>query len=381
MKREKPVLVLGGGVAGLTVAEELARNCVEVLLLEKQAQLGGHAAHWACMATERCQKCSSCLVADIKQRVLENPRIQVHTGGKLAAVSVTGEAVQAEAIPVLQKNGGSGDGGEGIEGRFLRERVGWEVDAVFVATGFETFPAEQKPFLHYGELDAVMTTADLDRAILENRLDSLPAAGNPNPRIAFLQCVGSRDREAGRDYCSQVCCKTSLRLAARLLHDRPEWAVTIFYIDLQVFGKGFREFYRALEGRVRLVQGVPSEVSPAEEDKVSLVFEEPATGALKTEAFEVVVLAVGMLPPGDAAELSGLLHLPLERRGFFQKAAGANGSRFYTVGACRAPTDIPGARRQAMEGVAQYLASRKDKAGIGDQGSGVRVRNPDGTHG
>ena len=356
MKRERPVLVLGGGVAGLTVAEELARNGVEVLLLEKQGQVGGHAAQWACMATERCQKCSACIVTDLKRRVIKNPLIEIYTGGKLGGVSVEDDAVRTEVVPVSESGVASGEGGVRTEGRLLRESLDWEVDAVFVATGFEIFPAEEKPLLQYGKLDAVTTTADLDRVILEDRIDSLPTAGIPEPRVAFLQCIGSRDREAGRDYCSQVCCKTSLRLAARLLHERPAWAITIFYIDLQVFGKGFREFYRSLEGRIRLVQGVPSEVLTEEDNKASLVFEESATGQLKTETFDLVILAVGMLPPKDAAELSGLLQVPLERRGFFEKATGANGSRFYTVGACRAPTDIPGARRQAMEGVAQYLA-------------------------
>ena len=355
MKRERPVLVLGGGVAGLTVAEELARNGVEVLLLEKQGQVGGHAAQWACMATESCQKCSACIVTDLKGRVVENPLIEIYTGGKLGGVSVEDEVVKAEVMPVLERGVASGQDGAQTEGRLLQEPLAWEVDAVFVATGFETFPAEEKPLLQYGKLDAVTTTADLDRVILEDRIDSLPTAGIPEPRVAFLQCIGSRDREAGRDYCSQVCCKTSLRMAARLLHERPAWAITIFYIDLQVFGKGFREFYRSLEGRIRLVQGVPSEVLTEEGNKASLVFEEPATGELKTEPFDLVVLAVGILPPTDAAELSGLLQVSLERRGFFENAAGANGSRFYTVGACRAPTDIPGARRQAMDAVARYL--------------------------
>jgi heterodisulfide reductase subunit A-like polyferredoxin len=360
VKCEMPVLVLGGGVAGLTAAEELARNGVRVLLLEKQGQVGGHAVRWACMATERCQKCSACVASDLKRRVLENPLVEVYTGGTLEGVTAEDGAVKARAVPAPE-NGHESEEGKGVrEGRALREGLTWEVDAVFVAAGFETFPAEQKPMLHYRELEAVITTEDLDRVILEDRLGSLPSAGSPSPRAAFLQCIGSRDREAGRDYCSQVCCKNSLRLAARLLHERPEWAVTVFYIDLQVFGKGFREFYRALEGRIRVVQGVPSEVLPSAEGKlVSLVFEEPATGELKTEAFDLVVLAVGMLPPRDASALSGLLQVPLERRGFLRKTSGTNGSRFYTVGACRAPTDIPGARRQAMEAVGHYLARHR----------------------
>jgi heterodisulfide reductase subunit A len=294
----------------------------------------------------------------MKRRVLANPLINVYTCGHLGRLSVEGEVLRVDAVPVSQGDGGPGEGVVQTEGAVLSEHLCWDVDAVFVATGFEIFPAGEKPMLQYGELDAVTTTGDLDRVILEDRLDSLPAAGSPRPRIAFLQCVGSRDREAGRDYCSQVCCKTSLRLAARLLHERPEWAITIFYIDLQVFGKGFREFYRELEGRVRLVQGVPSEVLPAEGNEVSLVFEDPDTGVLQTEAFDLVVLAVGMLPPKGAAATSESLQVPLERRGFFQKTGGKDGSRIYTCGACRAPTDIPGAKRQAMDAVAQYLASR-----------------------
>jgi heterodisulfide reductase subunit A len=354
------VLVIGGGVAGLTVAEELARNHVNVLLLERQDRVGGHAARWACMATDRCQKCSACIVTDLKRRVLADPRVEVHTRGRLEGLSFERGCIRAGAIPAPGQ--GEPGPGEGLraEGRPLRERVGWEVDAVFVATGFEVFPAEQKPMLHYGEWDAVITTADLDRALCEDRIESLPGAGTSEPRAAFLQCVGSRDREAGRDYCSQVCCKTSLRLAARMLHERPRWAITVFYIDLQVFGKGFREFFRALQGRIGLVQGVPSEVLPAEGNRVSLVFEDPASGALRTEAFDLVVLAVGMLPSKDTAELSGLLQFPLEPSGFFRQTNEAGGSPVYAVGACRSPTDIPGARRQAMEAVGRYLASRKD---------------------
>ena len=361
MDRERPVLVIGGGVAGLTAAEELARNRVPVVLLEKERRLGGHAARWACMATESCQKCSACTVADVKRRVLENPSIEVLTGGKLGEVALEDETFRVRIVPVSEEGAGSGqpEQEEAGEGTLLKEGQDREVDAVFVAAGFETFPAEQKPLLRYGELDAVITTADLDRAIFEDRLDTLPAADSPGARVAFLQCVGSRDREAGRDFCSQVCCKTSLRLAARLLHEKPEWEITVFYIDLQVFGKGFRPFYRGLEQRVRLVQGVPSEVLPAEGNGVSLVFEDPGSGELKTEAFDLVVLAVGMLPPQDASEISRLLGVPLERRGFLE-AGEAGASRVYTMGACRAPTDIPGARRQAMEAVGRYLV----KAGV-----------------
>ncbi len=226
--------------------------------------------------------------------------------------------------------------------------------------------------LHYRELKAVITTEDLNRMIREDRLESLSLSNDKKLPVAFLQCIGSRDREAGRDYCSQVCCKTSLRLAARLLDENPDCEITLFYIDLQVYGKGFREFYRSFKDRLRLIQGVPSELLPADENKVALVFESPDDGELKTEIFERVVLAVGMLPAHGSQELAGQLKVPLERGGFFRKMPGRKASRIYTLGSCRAPMDIVGTRRQAKEAAAQYLTKggliRKSKTSRGDGG-------------
>jgi len=142
-----------------------------------------------------------------------------------------------------------------------------------------------------------------------------------------------------------------------MLYEHPESEVTIFYIDLQVMGKGFRQTFRGLEGRLRLIQGVPSEVLETEGKEVALVFEDMTDGKVKTEPFDLVVLAVGMTPGQETAGLAGLLQVPLEKRGFLTKMAGQEGSRLYTLGACRAPMDIPGARRQAMDAVGGYLAS------------------------
>ncbi len=213
MKATKPVLVLGGGIAGLTASRELARNGVSVILLEREGRLGGHVARWACMATNKCQKCSACLVADLKQEVLENQLIQVHTQGLLEKIAVGKKTIKAHVVPYSGHGGGENKGHESIEGTAVTKVDQWDVDAVFLATGFKIFPAEEKPMLHYGELNAVITTDDLNQIIREGRIASLSVSNDSKLRVAFLQCVGSRDRESGRDYCSQVCCKTSLRLA------------------------------------------------------------------------------------------------------------------------------------------------------------------------
>ncbi|MEW6443793.1 MAG: FAD-dependent oxidoreductase [bacterium] len=353
----KPVMVLGAGAAGLTAALALARNRIPVVLVERESVLGGQAGRWACMATERCEKCSSCLVGDTKAAVLKEAGIRIVTRAALESASRKNGGLRVSIAPVEAAACNGGLPPESSEGEPLAKSVNLNVDALFVATGFEPFPARGKPMLRYGELGAVVTTVDLDAALREDRIGSLAGASDPKLRVAFLQCVGSRDREAGRDYCSQVCCKTSLRMAARLLHEKPEWEITVFYIDLQVMGKGFRSFQRSLEGRVRFVQGVPAEVLEAEGGQAALVFEDPVQGAVRTETFGLVVLAVGMLPGRDTADLAGRLGLPVQKGGFFRKAWGENDSRVYSFGACCAPTDIPGARREAMAAVGRYLAA------------------------
>ena len=350
-------------MAGLTAAGELARNGVSVLLLERDPRLGGHAGRWACMATGDCRKCSACLVEDARASILEHELVQVHTGGTLAGLSRNGGGMEAQVVP----HGADADaegvaaGAAEVEGVPLREATTWEVDAVFVATGFDPFPAEGKPMLLYGENPSVITTVDLNRLVREHRLDSLPGMQGDGMRVAFLQCVGSRDRVAGRDYCSQVCCKTSLRLASRLLHDHPAGEITLFYIDLQLCGKGFRSFYGGLAPSIRTVQGVPSEVLPVEGDGAALVFEDPDSGETRTETFDLVVLAVGMVPAAGASALAAGVGLARARGGFFEPTEGPAEGPVYIVGACKGPVDIQGARRQAKEAVARYLT--RDTAG------------------
>jgi len=354
----KPVLVLGGGVAGLTAAQAMAGNGLSVVLVEKQPALGGHAAAWSCMATEGCQKCSSCLALDARRAVLDHPRIRVLTRATLQAASRQNGSLQVRLGPSLPDSGHAA-GSRGIsDGEPLEKPEELTVEAVFLATGFEPFAAAGKPMLNYGRLAPVLTTVDLNRLLRENRLASLPVAAAPDPRVAFLLCVGSRDREAGRDYCSQVCCRTSLRMATRLLHEMPACRITVFYIDLQIMGKGFREFYREVQGKVRFVQGVPGEILPAADGQVALTFEDPP-GAVRTESFDLAVLAVGVTPGAETATLATTLGLAVEKRGFFQGTEDAAPGGIAAIGSCCAPMDIPTASREALAMVGRYLEARR----------------------
>jgi len=358
-KETRPVLVLGGGVAGLTAASALAAGRVPVVLVERAGDLGGHGRLWPCMATSTCQKCSACLVEDARKAVTESRLVEIFTSWRVDKCICGDSGFRVEAVPVESSRAGTEAGPARCEAGRLPslERRSWNVDAVFVATGFRPFPAEKKPMLGYGKIPQVLTTLDLDFLVKQERIRSPWPGADGNRRVAFLQCVGSRDREAGRDYCSQVCCKTSLRLANKLLADRPDLEITVFYIDLQIHGKGFRQVFDDLKERIRFVQGVPSEVLPSEPDGAALVYEDPASGVLKTESFGAVVLAVGMVPDEEAGEVASLLGLARGMGGFFTVPEGMT-DRIYLIGACLAPTDIAGARRQALSAVASYLASR-----------------------
>lgn len=360
MRKEiRPVLVLGGGVAGLTAAYALAASRVPVILVERAQDLGGHGRLWPCMATGTCQKCSACLVEDARKTVGESHLVEILTSYRLDKCMRSDSGFRVEAIPVERPQGDlEGDPVRcGTERAHELERRGWEVDALFVATGFRPFAAEKKPMLGYGRIPQVLTTVDLDLLVKQDRIRSSWPDPKGNRKVAFLQCVGSRDREGGRDYCSQVCCKTSLRLASKLISERPDIEVTVFYIDLQVHGKGFRQVFRGLKDRIRFVQGVPSEVLPSEPDGAALVYEDPATGSLKTESFGAIVLAVGMVPDEDAGSVASLLGLARGLGGFFE-VPDATSDRVYPIGACLAPTDIAGARRQTLSAVVRYLASK-----------------------
>lgn len=359
-KEIRPVLVLGGGVAGLTAAGALAAGRVPVVLVERARDLGGHGRLWPCMATGTCQKCSACLVEDARKAVAESRLVEIFTSWRVDKCTRDNGGFRVEATPVEGPQGNLEQGPVRCKAERSSpapERRSWDVDALFVATGFRPFPAEKKPMLGYGKIPQVLTTVDLDFLVKQERTRSPWPGSNGNRRIAFLQCVGSRDREGGRDYCSQVCCKTTLRLANKLLADRPDLEITVFYIDLQIHGKGFRQVFGGLKERVRFVQGVPSEVLPLDPDGAALVYEDPASGVLKTESFGAVVLAVGMVPDEEAGDVASILGLARGKGGFFTAPDGTT-DRIYPIGACLAPTDIAGARRQALSAVARYLASR-----------------------
>jgi heterodisulfide reductase subunit A len=396
MKAIKSIVVIGGGIAGITSALELANSGFTVHIIEKEARIGGQAASLCCKATEICTKCSACLLPQRISEVASYPQISILTNstvvglnGKLGNFQVevcqkpqyispqkciacgmcigvcptTPKAIQpppTEAVPYSYSIGESqclylkGEECNLCRGicptnaivfgqKPERQKLN-NVGAIIVATGFDVFNAREIGCLGYGRYPNVLTGFDLERIFRNQGSLKLSPNGKEPKKVAFIQCVGSRDENHG--YCSQVCCKYAMRLARLIIYQNPDTEVTIFYIDLQTAGKGFAQFYKEYQESIRFIRGVPIEISEAPSDEVEVKFENIAEGKVERENFDLVALSVGIAPRKDSWELAKVLGINLGDDGFFDikgplNTTETNVEGVFLAGACQSPKDIP----------------------------------------
>lgn len=334
MKDTSPeVLVLGGGVAGMSAALSLSHRDVLVHLVEKTGRLGGNAASWACMATDACQNCGACLSREMADQIGHSDNITTHLNTEVSALKQNGQGLAAE----------------------LSTGAALTPAKAIVATGFSPFDPAGIPAYHTDTLENVITTARLNTLIRE---ETLEGRLGPAPKIAFLQCVGSRDRKENRDYCSQVCCKISMRQAKKLRHLMPDAGISLFYMDLQVMGKEARSAAAALAGEISLIQGVPAEIlKDPDTGKLAMITEDPATLSRKSLVFDMIVLSVGMVAPENSADNFRVMGMTPNAWGFFNTDGADPGPDVIVAGCAKGPKDIPAARQEGQIAAARVLKS------------------------
>ena len=389
------VLVVGSGISGVASALELASAGISVYLIEREVVVGGHSASFCCKATDICAKCSACVVYDKIKEAVTHPQIRLLTNSTIKKLSgelgdFHVEIIQrpryvneerciacglctdvcpadpkaiyppfAEAAPfsyvfdeglclrskgercdLCQKRCPTG----AIEFELKPKEQELAVGAVIVATGFDVFDAREKGSLGYGRYHNVLTGLDLEQIFTREGYLRLPTNGKEPKSIAFVQCVGSRDRSHG--YCSQVCCKYAMKLAGLIKYQSPDTQVTIFYIDLQTTGKGFAQFYEEYKESIRFVRGVPVEIVQTVSGELEVKFEDISQGKVCRDTFDLVVLSVGISPGRNTWDLAKVLGINLADDGFFDtkgplSSSETNVDGIFVAGTCQGPRDIP----------------------------------------
>ncbi len=408
VQMRRSALVVGGGIAGLQSALDIADSGFEVFLVEKQPSIGGRMAQlnktYPTMGTTEdliVLKMRDAeehpniellpyseivtvegFVGNFTVELREKPRyidpLRCTNCGqceKICPVRVPNEfnlgldsrpaiylpfpqaipnryVIDPDACQYLMR----GECGRCVEGcppeaidftQKERERV-IEVGTIVIATGFEPFDARFKPEFGYDLYERVITGLELERLLSPSGPTggNLPAHWEKPENMVFIQCVGSRDKTVGNEYCSRICCMYTAKQADLLREKFPDARITVCYIDVRAFGKGHEEFYEKVQkAGVIYRKGIPSEIYKKGE-KLIVKAEDSLLGELYEEEADLVVLATGLVPPREADHLRNLFKLNQTPDRFFMEAhpklrpldTAIDG--IYLSGTCQGPKDI-----------------------------------------
>lgn len=273
------VLIIGGGPAGLEASRLLADIGVRVILVEKRDHLGGTpiAEHYAAL-THGFHDAETMMNRMIAQ-IVDHSLVEVHLGS-----TITAAEGQAGDFKVTLTKAGNGAGPKVVE-----------AGAVIVATGFQHFdPGRETQMYGYYEYPDVITLADAE-AMLKAGKFLKPSNGQVPERVCFIQCVGSRDRQIGNEYCSKVCCGISSKQAIEVRQVSPNTKVFIFYIDMRMYGYWENEIYWPAQEKyhVQYIKGIITEIIK-KGDRLLVRGEDTTMGRPLEVPMDIVVLAVGM---------------------------------------------------------------------------------------
>ncbi len=413
MKKDpKPILVIGGGIAGMTAALEAAEVGYSVVLVEKEAYLGGRVVRMHRYFPKMCPP--TCGFEINTRRIKRNGSITVHTLATVEEISggagafkarirkrpryVTGkhsldsslaEQLSSErdndfnygmdktkalylphdmAYPsdfVLDRDNLSEADAKiltaacpsgSIDLGMREEEVEVEVGAVIVATGWRPYDASKLDTLGYGRYPNVITN------VMMERLASLggptggdivrPSDGKKVENVAFVQCAGSRD-ENHLPYCSAVCCMASLKQARYLREKNENSKATIFYIDIRTIGYLEKFYYNLLEDEnVSFIKGKVAEISE-ESDSGNLILDVEDTLSRENlhRGFDMAVLATGMVP--NTADVKIPFELNYDEYGFIDAVTDVDG--VYATGCAKHPCDVSRATKQSTAAVLKAI--------------------------
>jgi heterodisulfide reductase subunit A len=328
----KPVLVVGGGPAGLAAAHALASVGQRSVLVEKETQLGGAPILSGYAKLVPSGEWARDAIGGMVSRVEGSPLITIRKGCTVKAFGGEPGAFQA----------GLSDG------------AAVEAGAAVLCTGFTHFDSVNKPEWGFGTFPDVVTTTQVEQMFSSGKGVRCPSDGRKPERVAILLCVGSRDRQIGREWCSKICCTVSCNIAMEIREELPGCHVYIYYMDIRTFGLyETRYYWRSQEEfKVKYIKARIAEVT-SNGEKLIIKGEDTLVKRPITIPFDMVVHAIGMDPNVDNKLLAQTFGVDLEVHGHIGKGSsyGALGETsrpgVFVAGAATGPETIDDSIAQA----------------------------------
>jgi len=400
-------LVIGGGIAGGEAAINLANNGFKVLIIEKDLSIGGKMILLSKVFPTL--DCSACITTPKVSEISRHPGITIFTGSEVKKIEkksensfdakviknpryviagdCTGCQLCEQACPVIVHDQYQYN----LIGRkaafipfsiasprvaaidienctlcgvcekvcptkcidFTQETEEYHINVitVVIATGFNLFDPLKIARFGYGRFKNVLTSMQMERQLAPTRPFNTilrPGDGKVPCKIAYVLCSGSRDVTVGNPICSQICCMYSIKQAQLLMGALPMADVTIYYINIRAFGKGFEEFYDQAKGMgVNFIKGKVGKITEKENGNLIFRYEDINENVVKEAEHDLAVLSVGVMPNTDIASMFPGEGIKLDPFNFVYQAdplaspAKTSVTGVFVAGTASGPMDIP----------------------------------------
>ena len=350
-------LVIGGGIAGLTAALDIAEAGYPVILVERKPVLGGKMRELSGLYLNF--DAAPDLLAQHIEAVEKHSHITVLTEAEVEEVSGYVGNFSVKIRRFVNSEFVNSDESTNLRAPNL---LVYDIGAIVVATGYELYPLSKLGEYGGGRIPDVVDGLQFERMLADGEIRR-PSDGRIPREIVWVQCAGSRDPELHMPYCSKICCMYVAKQAIAFKRLMPGGQAYVFYIDIRSAGKGYEEFVRQAmeEYDVLYLRGKVSKVFQ-EDGKVIVWGVDTLTGKPLEIAADLVVLATAAVPSQGAKELAQRLRIASDEHGFFSEAhpklrpVESLTAGIYLAGAAQFPKDIPETVAQASAAAAKVLS-------------------------
>lgn len=322
------ILIIGGGPAGIEAAKGIAALGYKAILVEKRDRLGGtpDEAQYAALTPDFRDTDEA--LGEMMAPILDNENVTILTN-----TLVTGAA------------GSKGD--FTVKAVSLGKEIELKAGAVIICTGFQHFdPGRETQKYGYYEHDDVITLTDAEKMLKAHNFVR-PSNGEKPKRVCFIQCVGSRDRQIGNEYCSKVCCGIASKQSIEIRRLLPDCKVFIFYIDMRMYGYWENEIYWVAQEqhKVNYVKGMATEIVK-KGDKLLVKGEDTTLRRPMEVPMDMVILSVGMEPSEGTKQMASIFGLKQNKYHFIETTGGVLDTvstsvpGIFAAGAATGPADL-----------------------------------------